>query len=152
MSKKIKHCSNILLRGNKSKGNQFQAQMQVKIEDYFKMCDGELLLDKAGEIVFDKWGQPIYLGQKPYTVTGLALALGFNSRQALLNYQGRPEFNDAITQAKLKIEDYAVQRLFDRDGVQGAKFTLINNFKDYKDKQEIEHGGDMTVKIIDDIK
>ena len=28
MSKKIKHCSNILLRGNKSKGNQFQAQMQ----------------------------------------------------------------------------------------------------------------------------
>ena len=28
MSKKIKHCSNILLRGNKSKGNQFQAQMK----------------------------------------------------------------------------------------------------------------------------
>lgn len=127
-------------------------EMQIKIDEYFKMCDGELLLDKAGEIIFDKWGQPIYLGQKPYTVTGLALALGFNSRQALLNYQGRPEFNDAITQAKLKIEDYAVQRLFDRDGVQGAKFTLINNFKDYKDKQEIEHGGDMTVKIIDDIK
>jgi len=127
-------------------------EMQIKIDEYFKMCDGELLLDKAGEIIFDKWGQPIYLGQKPYTVTGLALALGFNSRQALLNYQGRPEFNDAITQAKLKIEDYAVQRLFDRDGVLGAKCTLINNFKDYKDKQEIEHGGDMTVKIIDDIK
>ena len=28
MSKKIKHCSNILLRGNKSKGNHFQAQMK----------------------------------------------------------------------------------------------------------------------------
>ena len=28
MSKKIKHCSNILLRGNKSKDKHFQAQMK----------------------------------------------------------------------------------------------------------------------------
>ena len=103
-------------------------EMQEIIDNYFEMCDGVLLKDKKGEIMFDKWGQPIYLNQKPYTVTGLALALGFTSRQTLLNYQGKPEFMDTITQAKLKIEDYAVQRLFDRDGVQGAKFTLINNF------------------------
>ena len=139
-------------KGGRPPAYETVEEMQEIIDNYFEMCDGVLLKDKRGEIIFDKWGQPIYLNQKPYTVTGLALALGFTSRQTLLNYQGKPKFMDTITQAKLKIEDYAVQRLFDRDGVQGAKFTLINNFKDYKDKQEIEHGGDMTVKIIDDIK
>ena len=96
-------------------------EMQDIIDNYFEMCDGVLLKDKKGEIMFDKWGQPIYLNQKPYTVTGLALALGFTSRQTLLNYQGKPEFMDTITQAKLKIEDYAVQRLFDRDGIVTGK-------------------------------
>ena len=39
------------------------------------------------------------------TVTGLAYDLGFNSRQALINYEGySPEFNDTIKRAKLLIE------------------------------------------------
>ena len=84
-----------------------------------------------GYILYEK--QP-----KPPTVTGLALALGLKSRQALLNYQNREEFNDAVTRAKLRIEEYAERRLFDRDGVNGAKFSLMNNFKGWRDKPKDE--------------
>jgi hypothetical protein len=113
-------------------------EMQEKIDAYFKECEGKLLVDKEGNTVFDKYGYPIYVDRKPLTVTGLALALGFNSRQALLNYQGRKEFNDTITRAKTKIEQYAEERLFDKDGANGAKFSLANNFEGWKEKQQIE--------------
>jgi len=63
--------------------------------------------------------------------------MGLNSRQALLNYQDRPEFNDAITRAKMRIEEYAETRLYDKNGCNGAKFTLSNNFG-WKDTQAHE--------------
>ena len=36
--------------------------------------------------------------------------------QSLLNYQGRKVFVDTITRAKLRVEEYAERRLYDRDG------------------------------------
>lgn len=113
------------------------AEVEEIIEEYFKICEGELLKDIEGQLILNKYGKPIIIGDKPPTVTGLALALGLKSRQALLNYQEREEFNDAITRAKLVIEEYNERRLYDKDGVNGAKFNLINNFKHYSDKQEI---------------
>jgi hypothetical protein len=113
-------------------------EMQSIIDKYFKDCEGYPLTDAEGEIKLNKYDQPIILGQKPPTVTGLALALGFTSRQTLLNYADKKEFVDTITRAKMKIEEYAESRLFDKDGVNGSKFTLINNFKGWRDKQEQE--------------
>lgn len=103
------------------------AEMQEKIDTYFADCEGELLQDENGPVL-DKFGNEIYLHQRPPTVTGLALALGFASRQALLNYQGRKEFNDTITRAKARCEQYAEERLYDRDGTHGAQFSLRANF------------------------
>lgn len=111
-------------------------EMQKRIDQYFKDCDGTLLTDPNGQPILTKWGQPIYIDKKPYTVTGLALAIGFNSRQALLNYSGRQEFNDAITRAKAKVEAYAEGRLYDKDGSSGAQFSLKNNFKNWNGEQE----------------
>lgn len=113
-------------------------EIEYKIEDYFKKCEGEMAKDADGNPLLDKWGNIIYIGKKPPTVTGLALALGFNTRLALLNYQGKPEFENTITRAKAVIEQYAEERLFDRDGVNGAKFSLANNFKNWTEKQQIE--------------
>lgn len=128
-------------------------ELQAAIDAYFNDCNGRLLTDGEGNPILNKYDEPIYLDKKPYTVTGLALYLGFTSRQALLNYQNKQAFVDAVTRAKLIIEDYANQRLYDRDGVNGAKFTLINNFSGYADKQEINHSGEMKqVVIVDDIK
>lgn len=109
-------------------------ELQAKIEAYFTACEGHVLTDDDGNAITDKYGRPIILDAKPPTITGLALALGFASRQALLNYQAKQEFNDTITRAKSRVEEYAETRLYDRDGVQGAKFNLINNFKGWSEK------------------
>ena len=103
------------------------AEMQTKIDAYFADCEGELMQDENGPVL-DKHGNEIYLHQRPPTVTGLALALGFTTRQALLNYQGKKEFVDTITRAKTRCEQYAEERLFDRDGTNGAQFSLRANF------------------------
>lgn len=116
-------------------------EMQEKIDAYFKSCEGEMLKDSEGNYVLDKYGRPIWVGAKPITITGLALALGFTSRQALLNYQGKKEFVDTITRAKAKVEQYAEERLFDKDGATGAKFSLANNFKGWNEKQEVKVSG-----------
>ncbi len=111
-------------------------EMQEKIDEYFKDCEGHVLTDNDGEIIYDKHGQPLIVGSHPPTVTGLALALGFTSRQALLNYQAKKAFVDTITRAKSRIEEYTESRLFDRDGVNGAKFSLKNNFRGWSDSPD----------------
>lgn len=113
-------------------------EMQEKIDAYFKMCEGRPLTDPDGNAITDKNGYPIIVDAHPLTITGLALALGFNSRQALLNYQAKKEFHDTITRAKARVEQYAEERLFDKDGANGAKFSLANNFEGWKEKQQIE--------------
>ena len=109
-------------------------EMSEKVEEYFEDCKGHPLTDKDGEIVFDKYGNPVIFGAHPPTVTGLALWLGFKTRQSLLDYQAHSEaFNDVITRAKSRCEEYAERRLYDRDGVNGAKFSLKNNFKGWSE-------------------
>lgn len=123
-------------------------EIQEKIDAYFTSCEGEpLVID--GEVMVDKYGMPIIVGVKPLTITGLALALGFNSRQSLLNYQDKEEFMDTIMRAKARVEEYAERRLFDKDGANGAKFSLANNFEGWKDKQEIE--GKLRVNKLEDL-
>lgn len=119
--------------------------MQEKIDEYFKKCEGEAWLDsETGNPLYTEKGCLIYkVEPKPPTVTGLALALGFTSRQALLNYQAKEEFVDTVTRAKSKVEEYAETRLFDRDGANGAKFSLANNFVGWREKQDINVEGDV---------
>lgn len=121
-------------------------ELQEKIDEYFEKCKGKYLtIDDV--LVRDKNGIPVVVDAKPPTITGLALALGFASRQALLNYEGRDEFNDTITRAKSRVECYAEERLFDKDGANGAKFNLANNFKGWKEKQQID--GNIGFKLED---
>ena len=102
--------------------------MERAIEAYFASCEGTPRLDKNGQPIYDKHGQPVVVGAKPPTVTGLALALGLSGRKVLLDYQGREEYRDAITRAKARCEAYAEERLYDKDGSPGAKFSLGCNF------------------------
>lgn len=114
------------------------AEMQKAIDKYFEDCNGEYITDDEGNLMTDKNGHPVKTKERPLTITGLALALGFTTRQALLNYEGKPEFVDTIKKAKSRIEQYAEERLFDKDGVNGAKFNLSNNFKGWSEKQQID--------------
>ena len=122
--------------------------MQKAIDAYFESCKGTpLVID--GDVATHKYGRPIILDEKPPTVTGLALALGFASRQALINYQDRPEFNDTVTRAKSRCEEYAESRLYDKDGANGAKFSLGCNFG-WREVSETKISAD-PVKIVIDV-
>lgn len=103
--------------------------MEKAINKYFDSLQGGILYDKNDEIVIDKKGNPVITPDKPPTTAGLCRALGFNSRQTLLNYRKDGKFKDILDDAMLRIEEYTEMRLFDRDGINGAKFSLANNFK-----------------------
>lgn len=90
--------------------------MQTDIDKYFKECDAS---------------------GRPYTVSGLAYALGTN-RQTLINYEGKDEFVDTIKRAKARIELFNEELLYNKDvSTTGVIFNLKNNYG-WKDKQEIE--------------
>ena len=90
--------------------------MQRDIDKYFEECD-----EKG----------------KPYTVSGLAYALGTN-RQTLINYESKEEFFDTIKAAKARIELFNEELLYSKEApTVGVIFNLKNNYG-WKDKQEIE--------------
>jgi hypothetical protein len=107
--------------------------MEKAIEEYFMRCDTDGL---------------------PYTVSGLALALGM-TRETLLRYEEKDSFSDTIKRAKQKIEEYVETRLFVSGIATGVIFNLKNNFG-WKDKQEIEQSGELnntiTVKFSGDVE
>ena len=121
-------------------------EIESKIEQYFEDCKGYPLTDEKGKQIFNKFGSPIFIDVHPPTVTGLALAIGFTSRQALLNYQAKP-----ITRAKARVEQYAEERLFDRDGSNGAQFSLRNNFKGWDADKKNDDSGDGKITIVNNI-
>lgn len=94
--------------------------MQQKIDKYFKEC---------------------YKNKEPYTVTGLCLALDI-TRETLSEYSKKDEFSDTIKKAKLKVENYLEKSLITTGPATGIIFNLKNNFG-WKDKQEIEHSGEV---------
>jgi hypothetical protein len=79
------------------------------IEEYFRECD------KKG---------------KPYTLEGLAYSLNIDPR-TLNNYgnegYGEGKFFPSVYRARCRCLAYKAERLYDKDGVQGAKFDLVNN-------------------------
>lgn len=116
-------------------------EMQAVIDQYFEDCKGEPIIGDDGQPILDKYGKPFIINAHPPTVTGLALALGFTSRQALLNYQAKKAFVDTVLRAKARIEAYAEERLFDRDGQRGAEFSLKYNFRWADEKKQAEDEG-----------
>lgn len=88
-------------------------EIQEKIDNYFKECQ---------------------LNNKPYTITGLGLALDM-SRQDLINYSKKEEFFDTIKRAKMRVENYLEERLINDSSATGIIFNLKNNYG-WKDKQE----------------
>ena len=125
-------------------------EMQVKIDAYFEECKGTLLTDHNGDPIIDRWGNPIYLDRRPPTVTGLALALGFKTRNALQMYKAKKDFTDTILKAKSRVEQYWEERLDSRDGSHGAAFNLQRNFAGWQIDTEGANRGP-AVTIINDI-
>ena len=76
------------------------------------------------------------------TVTGLALWLGFVSRQSIYDYEKHGEFSYIIKNARMKVENAYESRLYTGQAG-GAIFALKN--MGWKDKQEFEHSGEISL-------
>lgn len=81
-----------------------------------------------------------------HTWTGLALHLGFESRQSLEDYKAKPEFSYPIKKALLRIEAIYEQALFYKNAA-GPIFAL-KNFG-WRDKQEVEQSATIKDERID---
>src|SRR6478609_132401 len=90
-------------------------------------------LEKAIQDYFDK-------NPGNYTITGLALNLGFESRQSFYDYEKEGEFSYTIKKARLTVEAFYESKLLSNNST-GAIFAL-KNFG-WKDKQDVEHSGTM---------
>ena len=91
-------------------------ELEKDISDYFKMCDKK---------------------DKPYTMSGLALALDMD-RKTLINYSKDEEFFHTIKNARQRVEAQLEENaLFNKANPTFTIFNLKNNFN-WKDKHEHE--------------
>ena len=107
----------------------------VKVGRPRKYDSPEELL-KAGEAYF----QDAAAEEQPTSYAGLALALGFTTRDALTNYEGYgEEFYSAIKQLKLRVENDTARIALSKPNQAGAIFMLKNY--GYRDDQHHELTG-----------
>jgi hypothetical protein len=78
-----------------------------------------------------------------HTLTGLALFLGFESKQSLYDYEKKPEFSYPIKRAKLMIENQ-IEKEVRADPHNASGIFMLKNFG-WHDKQEVEHSGSVTI-------
>jgi hypothetical protein len=107
-------------------------KLQEKIDAYFAKCKRD---------------------KEPLTITGLTMALGFLSRQSLLDYaernEGKEQYADIIKKAKLRVEhSYELKTNSPNPG--GAIFVL-KNFG-WKDRQEVKHTLEGQGRIFTDLE
>lgn len=135
-------------------------ELQEKIDAYFADCDPHVLditewvqaRDSKGQLKKDKYGlnylvevhHKIMTEQKPYTITGLALALD-TSRETLLDYEDKAEFSDTIKKAKDRCHNYVENSLLTSNPT-GAIFNLKNNYG-WKDKSEVDSNVNLGVDV-----
>ena len=125
------------------------AKLDMAIQLYFDKCDPHVEpqmiaagVNTNGKTMFDT--REVITEQKPYTMAGLARAIGVD-RKTLLNYKKRDEYFPSIKAAIDRCEEYAESQLFGPYS-NGAKFNLINNYRgehqDWTDKTNIDHTSD----------
>lgn len=97
-------------------------ELQERIDAYFELC-------------WETNDEGKRVQTRPYTITGLALALDTN-RQTLVNYEEKEEYFDAIKRAKLMCENYVEEgMLTNKLNSTASIFNMKNNYG-WKDKTE----------------
>lgn len=121
-------------------------ELDRAIQNYFAQCDPheakalvETGRDSAGNMLYDT--RNVLTQQRPYTMAGLARALGID-RGTLLNYGKRQEFFSTVLAARQRCEEYTESQLYGPYAA-GAKFSLANNFSTdaapYSEKHAVDH-------------
>lgn len=125
-----------------------------KVIEYFEWCKGEFEVHykttskttgTGKSAVTTTENEPVQIWvrypEKP-SITGLAIYLGFESRQSLYDYLEKPEFSYHIKKALLQVENTYEKGLWDGKVV-GPVFALKN--MGWTDKQEVEQSGHLNI-------
>lgn len=91
---------------------------------------------EAMQIAIDAYFAQQDLAKQPYTMSGLARALG-TTRKTVLDYEGRDGFSDTVKSARARVEEWVETQLYGNRPV-GPIFSLKNNFG-WRDQVEVEH-------------
>jgi hypothetical protein len=101
-----------------------------------RIFDNPKTLQNAIDAYFEAMAE----NKQPLTITGLCLAIGFQSRSSFYEYEQVGEFSDIIKRARLQVENFAEKMLFSKSPT-GAIFALKNY--GWTDKQELLHSGNV---------
>lgn len=106
--------------------------LRKRCNEYFKslmrpvIYKGEEVKDAAGNVVMEQ--------VKPATISGLAQFLGIQTK-TLKSYHMKsvsglipPEFAEIVLEARQRIEVFAEEQMYSRDGARGAQFVLQAGF------------------------
>jgi hypothetical protein len=113
-------------------------ELQDLIDDYFEKGV------TTKKVVIGKAPKNYTIEVEVPTITGLTHYLGFESRQSFYTYEKKEEFSYTIKRARLFIEKH-YEEMLQTGNTTGAIFAL-KNF-DWKDKQEVEQSGGITIKF-----
>jgi len=103
----------------------------LAVENYFEWVKGEY--EQTGPTDRKCIREP-----EPVTITGLALFLGFESRQSIYDYEQKGDFSYIIKNARLRVE-HAYEKNLYGDKPTGSIFALKN--MGWKDNQRTELTG-----------
>lgn len=122
-------------------------KLQKMVDSYFDSCYG-FMYDKLGNIKYDRDGEPIRYQARPFTVSGLSLYLGVSTKTFLKYSTGIFDdvqdtentllYKDILVKARQKVENFAEEKLYSRDGSFGAKFVLDSCFGWCTTKEQAE--------------
>ncbi len=108
-------------------------EIEEKIEAYFIYIQGERGTKTVNGKEVEYWIRP----PEAPTVTGLSLALDFESKSTLYEYAKRAEFSYSIKRGLTQIEKYHELSVAHGDRCTGNIFVLKN--MGWLDKREIDH-------------
>lgn len=127
------------------------AQVKQLIDNYFENIKGEYHLehkpaknnkDNAETIEHKVWDRD----PEPATLSALALALGFNSRQEFHDYVHHGRFSKAVKQGILRVEAYYEAHL--HQNTTGAMFALKSmGWSEKPDSPPANTNADNTLKV-----
>lgn len=105
-------------------------ELDSLIDEYFAKCKPEI-------IGYDKNDRPFFK-ENPPTITGLALHLGFASRQSIYDYEKRgDDFSYSTKRARLLCENYVENSLLSNNVQPATGIFILKNYG-WKDTQNME--------------
>jgi len=124
-------------------------ELSARIDAYFTYVEGEFHVEKKqGKEQDDEAGEAKKIMERepePPTLSGLALFLGFNSRQAFDDYEENGKFAAILKRGRLRIEAIYEKKLHQQSPT-GAIFALKS--MGWNDKTESKTGGADIVKTL----